>query len=122
MEKIGAVKIFECSIEKYSLRYTDFYGDGDSKSFSAVEKVYGDDKLSKKECIGHYQMTVGNRLRKLRKEKRLGGKHRLTNTKIDTLQNYFVIALRQNIGNLEAMTNAISKWYKYLQAKRCLTS
>ena len=56
MEKIGAVKIFERSIEKYSLRYTDFYGDGDSKSFSAVEKVYGDDKLvSKKECIGHYQ-------------------------------------------------------------------
>ena len=108
MEKIGAVKIFECSIEKYSLRYTDFYGDGDSQSFSAVEKVYGDDKLvSKKECIGHYQRRVGNRLRKLRKEKRLGGKNRLTNTKIDTLQNYFGIALRQNIGNLEAMTNAI---------------
>ena len=31
----------------------------------------------------------------------------MTNTKIDTLQNYFGIALRQNIGNLEAMTNAI---------------
>ena len=72
MEKIGAVKIFERSIEKYSLRYTDFYGDGDRQSFSAVEKVYGDDKLvSKKECIGHYQKRVGNRLRKLRKEKRL---------------------------------------------------
>ena len=55
-----------------------------------MEKVYGDDKVvSKKECIGHYQMRVGNRLRKLRKEKRLGGKHRLTNTKIDTLQNNF---------------------------------
>ena len=48
MEKIGAVKIFERSIEKYSLRYTDFYGEGDSKSFSAVEKVYGDDKLVSK--------------------------------------------------------------------------
>ena len=41
MEKFGAVKIFEGSIEKYCFRYTYIYGDRDSKSFSAVEKVYG---------------------------------------------------------------------------------
>ena len=47
--------------------------------------------------IGHYQKRVGNRLKKLRKEKKLGGKNRLTDAKIDILQNYFSIVLRQNI-------------------------
>ena len=46
-------------------------------------------KIIKYECIGHYQKRVGNRLRKLRKELKLGGKNRLTNQKNDTLQNYF---------------------------------
>ena len=108
MEKVGAVNIFERSVTKYGLRYTDFYGDGDSKISSAVEKIYGNDKpVMKKECIGHYQKRVGNRLRKMRKEKKLGRKNRFTNRKIDTLQNYFGITLRQNVGNLEAMTSAI---------------
>ena len=106
--EVGAVKIFERSLDKHSLRYTAFYGDGDSKSFKAVEMVYGEDNpVIKHECIGHYQKRVGNRLRKLAKEKKIDGKNRLTNKKIDTLQNYFGIALRQNVGNLDAMTTAI---------------
>ena len=108
MERVGAVNIFERSIMKHSLRYTAFYGDGDCKSFKAVEKVYGDNyPVVKYECIGHYQKRLGNRLRKLRKVKNLGGKNRLVNKKIDTLQNYFGIALRDNVGNLDAMTTAI---------------
>ena len=56
MEKVRAVNTFERSIEKSGLRYMDFYGDDDSKRFSAVEKDYGEDKPAiKKECIGHYQ-------------------------------------------------------------------
>ena len=108
MEKAGAVSIFQRSIEKNGLRYTTFYGDGDSKSFNAVENIYGDDyPVIKQECIGHYQKRVGNRLRKLRKEKKLGGKKRLANKKIDTLQNYFGTALRENVGNIGAMNSAI---------------
>ena len=42
-------------------------------------------------------MRVGNRLRKLREEKKLGVTKRLTKSKIDILQNYFGITLRQNI-------------------------
>ena len=37
----------------------------------------------------------------------MGGMTRLTNAIIDTLQNYFGIALRQNVGNLDNMTKAI---------------
>ena len=39
MEKVGATNIFERSVKKHGLYYTSFYGDGDSKNFSAVEKV-----------------------------------------------------------------------------------
>ena len=99
MEKVGTTNIFERPVQKHGLYYTSFYGDGDSKSFSAVEKVYGPAKpVTKYECIGHYQKRVGNRLRKLRTT---------TSSKIDILQYYFGIALRQNVGNLENMTNAI---------------
>ena len=70
--------------------------------------MYGPNKpVTKYECIGHYQKRVGSRLRKLKKEtKGLGGRGRLTDAKIDTLQNYFGIALRQNVGNLDSMRKA----------------
>ena len=35
--------------------------------------------------------------------KGLGGKGKLTNSKIDIMQNYFSIALRSNVGNLATM-------------------
>ena len=57
------------------------------------------------ECVGHYQKRVGSTLRNLKKKntKGLGGNGKLTNTKIDTMQNYFGIALHSNVGNLAAM-------------------
>lgn len=106
MEKIGALKLYGNS-KKKGLYYTSFFGDGDSKSFGAVKNFYGPTKPVKKfECIGHYQKRIGCRARKLRKDKKLGGKGRLTVAKIDMLQNYFGIALRQNVGNLKGMKQA----------------
>ena len=106
MEKVGALKIYENSLAK-KLYYTSFYGDGDSKSYSAVKEFYGPKKPVKKfECIGHYQKRIGSRLRKLRKENNLGGRGRLTGNTIDVLQNYFGIALRQNVSDLDAMIKA----------------
>ena len=50
----------------------------------------------------------GTRLRNLKKKvKGLGGKGKLTNATIDRLQNYYGIAIRQNVGNLEGMTKAV---------------
>ena len=85
-------------------RYTTFYGDGDSKGFPAVCNIYGPDKL-KEECIGHYHQRVGNRLRKLKKQKKLGGKGKLTNAIIDKLQNYFGMSFRSHVGDLDSMLN-----------------
>ena len=87
MEVAGAKLIFNRSIEKHNLRYTEFYGDGDSKSFNSVKDVYDGITIKKQECIGHIQKRVGNRLRKLKRSvKGLGGTGKLTDTIIDRLQ------------------------------------
>ncbi|GFV11830.1 uncharacterized protein TNCV_4777961 [Trichonephila clavipes] len=75
MEPVGAYRIFERSEDHRMLRYTDYYGDGDSKAFDAVKDIYGKDSVTKLECIGHIQKRVGTRLRKLKsRNKGRGGK------------------------------------------------
>ena len=53
MEAEGAKRIFGRSIRKNKLRYTEFYGDGDSKSFLAVKETYNGTKIKMLECVGH---------------------------------------------------------------------
>ena len=43
MEPEGAARIFARSVSENNLRYTEFHGDGDSKSFSEVKDVYTDE-------------------------------------------------------------------------------
>ncbi|GFX33321.1 uncharacterized protein TNCV_811831 [Trichonephila clavipes] len=75
MEPVGAYRIFERPEDHRRLRYTDYYGDGDSKAFDAVKDIYGKDSVTKLECIGNIQKRVGTRLRKLKsRNKGLGGK------------------------------------------------
>ena len=104
MESEGAKRVFGRSIEKHNLRYVEFLGDGDSKSFLTVKETYPGVRMKKLECVGHYQKRVGTRLRNLKKkEKSLGGRGRLTDAVIDRLQNFFGVAIRQNAGNLKGM-------------------
>ena len=105
----GSAPKIKRSIATNNLRYMNFYGDGDSKSFQTIEYIYGDNhRVNKQECIGYYQKRVGCRLRKLRSKEHLGGKKGgLTNSIIGRLQNYVGLALRQNVGNLKAMEDAI---------------
>ena len=108
METVGAKRVFSRSIDKNKLRYTEFYGDGDSKSFLAVKNTYPKIEVVKRECVGHVQKRVGTRLRNLKKSvKGLGGKGMLTNSIIDKLQNYYGISIRSNVGDLQKMKKAI---------------
>lgn len=110
MEPEGAERIFQRSVELHNLRYTEFYGDGDSKSFSRIKNIYQDAGIlvEKKECIGHVQKRVGTALRKLKRDNPgLGGRGKLTDSLIDKLQNYYGIAIRCNVGNLAGMKKAI---------------
>ena len=88
MESEGAKRIFQRSIETQKLRYTKYFGDGDSKSHSTVKDIYPGVTVRKFECVGHVQKRVGKRLQNLRKKvKNLGGKDKLTLHTIDKLQN-----------------------------------
>ncbi|GFU49514.1 uncharacterized protein TNCV_1590601 [Trichonephila clavipes] len=108
MEAAGAFKIFERSLIKRDLQYTEYYFDSDSKGFLQVKDIYGENSVTKLECIGHIQKRVGSRLRKLKKNtKGLGGKGKLTDKFMDKLQNYYGIAIRSNVGCLEKIQSAV---------------
>jgi len=76
---------------------------------SLIENTYKEDwiKVVKHECIGHVQKRGATALRKLRKEKKLGGKGKLTDKMFDCLQNYYGVAVRSNKGDLEGVKSAI---------------
>ena len=118
MEVIGLKRMFSRSIRLHKLRYNFYTGDGNSKSFVEITKLnpYSGHKIEIGECIGHVQKRVGTRLRSIKKdykEKILsdgkgigGGKGRLTNKVMNTLQNHYGMAIRQTTGNLYAMRKA----------------
>lgn len=79
-------------------------------------KPYGDTTIEKHECIGRVQKQVGKELcdlkaklnsKKLNDGKRLTGKGQLTEKYVDKLQNYYGMAIRSNVGNIENTYRAI---------------
>ena len=110
MEPEGTERIFRRSAETHRLRYSELYGDGESKSYNKVKDVYAAAgiEVAKQECIGHVQKRVGTALRKLKKDTPgLSGKGKLTDSMIDKLQNYYGIAIRSNVGDLQGMKKAV---------------
>ena len=57
MESAAAVAIFSRQVKNYGLRYTKYYGDGDS-SCPMVENIYESTKIVKYECLGYYQKVL----------------------------------------------------------------
>ncbi|GFV86746.1 uncharacterized protein TNCV_3964761 [Trichonephila clavipes] len=71
MEVDGMLRIFNRSEKLHNLKYSNYIGDGDTKTFNAFSenKPYGGDHLIQKiECVGHVQKRMGTRLRKLKLE------------------------------------------------------
>ena len=59
------------------------------------------------DCIGHVQKRMGTALRKLKKEtKALRVRGALADTTIDSFQNYYGLAVQNNIGDVDKMHNA----------------
>ena len=121
MESKAAVMLWKQSEKVRGLKYSTFIGDGDSKSYTAVReaKPYGGDEsgqVVKEECVGHVQKRLGTALRKLKKDlkgtklddgKPIGGKGRLTDPVIDTLMNYYGMAIKKNKGDLQGMAKEV---------------
>ena len=58
MEVSSIIKMFKRSIVKHGLRYVNYIGGGDSKTYSSIVKAKPYVKnfvLNKKECLGHVQ-------------------------------------------------------------------
>lgn len=125
MESTGAISIWQRSVSKHKLRYTEMISDGDSKTFTnlAELKPYGESHpISKHECVGHVQKRMGTALRKLANEKitdengdrvRMKGKGRLTANTIKLLTKYYGKAIRSNIGDPVKMKEAVMAIYHH---------
>lgn len=122
MESAAVLKMFSRSEIQYGVRYVNYLGDGDSSSFKTVadNNPYENCTIQKWECIGHVQKRVGGRLRRLVKEKKrtpledglpLGGRGRLTQKEIDSLQVYYGKAIRSNNSSVEDMKRAVWSIY-----------
>lgn len=67
MEVNGIVEMFSRSEETYGVRYVNYIGDGDCKTFTGItNKNPYSVPVSKIECVGHVQKRMGARLRKLK--------------------------------------------------------
>ena len=111
METTGATKVFSSSKEKYGIYYTGLalFMEMVTARHILLSKIY----MFQLDLLRSLNMSVTIKNVLFRgfviwnkfkiKYKRLGRKGKLSNTKIDTVQNYFGIALCSNIGNLEAM-------------------
>lgn len=116
MESTGAVDIFSRSVSQNNLIYKEYLGDGDTSSFADVVKSKPYEAYDvipvKLECIGHVQKRLGTRLRNMVKSHKgtktpLSGRGKLTDKCINSMQNYYGMAIRRNITNLYAMKKAV---------------
>ena len=116
MESAGAVAIVNRSIKKHDLIYKEYLGDEDTSSFNDVKNAdpYRDYGVSpiKLECVGHVQKRLGTRLRNLIKAHKgtktsLSGKGKLTEKCINSMQNYYGMAIHSNSNNIYAMKKAV---------------
>ncbi|KOC70147.1 hypothetical protein WH47_08408, partial [Habropoda laboriosa] len=115
MEVDSIVEMFKRSETLYNVRYGNYVGDGDSKTYKGIvdSNPYQNLVVKKKECIGHVQKRMGTQLRKVKKDNPgIGGRGKLTAKLIDELTVYYGLAIRRSINtSVETMKNAI--WATY---------
>lgn len=104
-------ELFSRSVVKHGVMYTNYIGDGDSKTYTGIinAKPYGEEiEIIKKECVGHVQKRMGSRLRECKKKNPgIGGKNKLTAKLIDKLSVYYGLAIRRHSDSKDDMKKAI---------------
>ena len=110
MEVDSIRELFSRSEEKFNVKYGNYIGDGDSKTYKAILDLnpYGDDfAVTKSECVGHVEKRMGTRFRNVKKTEKLGGKGKLTDVLIKKLTKYYGLAIRRNVDSVSEMKKAI---------------
>ena len=104
-------RLWSRSLERHNMRYVSMLGDGDCKAYAAVVKLkpYDDNGIEREECVNHAHKRMGVALRRLTKAEKLGGRGhgRLMETKTNNFQRYYNIAISKNLGNPDAMKDAV---------------
>ncbi|XP_053945027.1 uncharacterized protein LOC128854730 isoform X6 [Anastrepha ludens] len=123
MEVDAMIELFSRSVEKHGVMYTNYVGDGDSKTYTGIVngKPYGNRaEIVKKECVGHVQKRMGTRLRACKKDNPgIGGRNKLTLKLIDKLSVYYGLAIRRNCHSKDDMKKAIwATFYHYSSTDR----
>ncbi|XP_070183042.1 uncharacterized protein [Littorina saxatilis] len=128
MEPVGAETTFRRPSELHKLRYVRYLGDGDSKSYARVRDagIYEGVDIEKLECCGHVQKRMmrqlTNKVTDLKNTKfqhngkivkGIGGGSGLKKAGILKIQGHYGAAMRQNVGNLQAMRNAIGAIFEH---------
>lgn len=117
MEVDAIQEMFTRSEEKFKVKYGNYIGDGDSKTYKAILDLnsYGDNfQVVKSECIDHVEKKMGTRLRNLKKTEKIGGKGKLTDVLIKKLTKYYGLAIRRNTDSADEMAKAIMTTYYVL--------
>lgn len=117
MEVDAIIEMFQRSEKLFGIKYCNYVGDGDTKTFKAIldKQPYGEDyKVTKSECVGHVEKRMGSRLRNIKKTAKLGGKGKLTDALIKKLTKYYGLAIRRNVNFVEDMREAIMATYYHM--------
>ena len=110
MEVDSINEMFARSQEKFGVKYLNYIGDGDFKTYTNIIKLdpYGNKyPVVKSECVGHVQRRMGTRLRNIKKSAKLNGKGRLTEVLIKKLTIFYGLAIRRHLQSVNDMKNAI---------------
>ncbi|KAG8229965.1 hypothetical protein J437_LFUL008538 [Ladona fulva] len=111
MEVDAIREIFERSVPSYGVKYLNYIGDGDSRTYKGVvdASLYGSSvEISKKECVEQVQKRMGTWLHACKKKiKGLGGRGKLTGKLIDELTVYYDLTIRRNSDFVEKIKDAI---------------
>ncbi|XP_070174254.1 uncharacterized protein [Littorina saxatilis] len=111
MEQEATKVLWGRSVRSHNFRSTEMLCDGDSSAFKAVVELdlYPGVHVEKLDCINHAHKHMGSALRKLTKDKRLGGKGvgRLTEGKCDSMHNYYWGAIINNLYNIDRMRSSV---------------
>lgn len=116
--EVDAIKeMFLRSEKKFGVKYGNYIGDGDSKTYKAILDINPyDDELTviKSECVGHVEKRMGTRLRNVKKTQKLGDKGKLTDALIKKLTTYYGLAIRKNSDSVDNMKREIMATFYHL--------
>ena len=118
MEQEAGEILWSRSVDRNRMRYTVMLSDGDTKTYdhlTSLDIYGGEHEITKEECVNHVAKRMGTALRKVRtnasktKGLTLGGRGhgKLTDPIIAKLTKYYGRAIRENVGDADAMAQAV---------------